>query len=220
MKYESQWPWPDVMFYEVFGQPTPDHDMQVPKDFDLCFEFVMRNMISKEDAAYIRERYEKNMTLRAIAELHCVTVDVVRGKLHKTIKKLRHPSRSRYLLRGMLDGLKVEIERARGRAYSEGYRTGYQDCKEEYLLKEKDRKDLIERIQNELPESICDLTFSNHTCWTLERAGITKIETLLMLSKPQIMAIRGIGSKSADEIFAMAEKLGFPLGDGKPDIYE
>ena len=29
--------------------------MEIPKDFDLCLEFVMRNFITQEDAAIIRE---------------------------------------------------------------------------------------------------------------------------------------------------------------------
>ena len=112
------------------------------------------------------------------------------------------------------------MERTRTAAYKEGYQAGYQDCKEEFLMRDQERKELIEEIRKSLPERVCDLGLSNHAYWTLDRAGVTKVETLLLLTKPQIKAIRGIGRKAADEIFAKAETLGFPLDDGSPKIYE
>ena len=87
-------------------------------------------------------------------------------------------------------------------------------------MRDQERKELVEEIRKTLPERVCDLGLSNHAYWTLDQAGVTKVETLLLLSKPQIKAIRGIGRKTADEIFAKAETLGFPLGDGTPKIYE
>lgn len=220
MKKEPTWPWPDVMFYAVFGEPGPESSMKVPKDFDLCLEFVMRNMLTEDDVMFLRERYEKGMSERAIAELHGLTHGNARGKINLAIRKLRHPSRSRYLYRGMLDAVRSEIDNVRKSAYNDGYQDGYGDCREEFLSMDQARKDLVVRIRRQLPEYISDLGLSNHACWMLKRAGITKVETLLMLTKPQIMAIEGIGTKTGDEIFVMTEKLGFPLGDGKPNIYE
>ena len=220
MKKEPKWPWPDRMYFEIFGEPRSDRVAEVPKDFDLCLEFVMRNFITQEDAAIIRERYEQCLTEREIARRHGLTIDRARGRIYKVIKKLRHPSRARYLLYGMIDGVKREVERARTAAYKEGYEVGYQDCKEEFLMRDQERKELVEMIRQSLPERVCDLGLSNHAYWTLDRAGVTKVETLLLLSKPQIKAIRGIGRKAADEIFAKAETLGFPLDDGTPKIYE
>lgn len=220
MKKKDRWPWPDVMFYAVFGEPGPESTMKVPKDFDLCLEFIMRNMLAEEDAMFLRERYEQGMSERAIAQRHGLTHGHARGKIYTAIKKLRHPSRSRYLYRGMLDAVKSEIEYARKAAYNDGYQDGYGDCKEEFLSMDQAHKELVERIRKELPEYISDLGLSNHASWTLKRAGITKVETLLMLTKPQILAIEGIGTKTGAEIFARTEKLGFPLSDGKPDIYE
>ena len=220
MKKEPKWPWPDRMYYVIFGEPWPDRVVEIPKDFDLCLEFVMRNFITQEDAAFIRERYEQCLTEREIAARHGLTIDRARGRIYKVIKKLRHPSRARYLLHGMIDGVKREVERTRTAAYKEGYQVGYQDCKEEFLMRDQERKELVEEIRKTLPERVCDLGLSNHAYWTLDQAGVTKVETLLLLSKPQIKAIRGIGRKTADEIFAKAETLGFPLGDGTPKIYE
>ena len=98
MKKEPKWPWPDRMYFEIFGEPWPDRVVEVPKDFDLCLEFVMRNFITQEDAAIIRERYEQCLTEREIAERHGLTIGLARGRIYKVIKKLRHPSRARYLL--------------------------------------------------------------------------------------------------------------------------
>ena len=71
-----------------------------------------------------------------------------------------------------------------------------------------------------LPEDIGNLGLSNHAYGMLRRAGISRTETLLMLTKPQIKEIRGIGRKAADEIFAHAETLGFPLEDRTTKKYE
>lgn len=220
MKNESTWPWPDRMYYEIFGGSRSDCIVEVPKDFDLGFAFVIRNMLTEEDVVFIRERYEECLTEREIAQRHGLTHGHARGKINTVIKKLRHPSRSRYLLYGMLGGVKKEVERASKAAYKEGYQDGYQNSKEEYLMRDQERKAFVEKIRQSIPEEICDIGLSNHAYWTLNRAGITKVETLLLLSKPEIMAIRGIGKKAADEIFSKAEQLGFPLKEEKHMKYE
>ena len=46
MKKENQWPWPEVMFYAVFGEHGPESTIKPPKDFDLSLEFLMRNKLS------------------------------------------------------------------------------------------------------------------------------------------------------------------------------
>lgn len=41
MKKEPKWPWPDRMCFEIFVEPWSNRVVEVPKDFDLCLEFVM-----------------------------------------------------------------------------------------------------------------------------------------------------------------------------------
>lgn len=94
MKKEKQWAWPDVIFYELYGEQFEKHGFDIPKDFDLCLEFVMRNMLSREEADYIRDRYEKKLTFKAIAENHGVSSDLARNRVEHALKRLRHPSRS------------------------------------------------------------------------------------------------------------------------------
>lgn len=101
MKKESQRPWPEVMFYAVFGEHGPESTIKPPKDFDLSLEFLMRNKLSEEDVMFLRERYEKGLSERAIAEQHNLTIGIARGKINKAIKRLRHPSRS-------IDGVSVD----------------------------------------------------------------------------------------------------------------
>ena len=220
MKKESQWPWPEVMFYAVFGEHGPESTIKPPQDFDLSLEFLMRNKLSEEDVMFLRERYEKGLSERAIAEQHNLTIGIARGKINKAIKRLRHPSRSKYLRYGLVEATKREVERGRVPAYEEGYQAGYQDCKDEFLMRDQNRKERIEKIRSTLPEHIGALGLSNHAYGMLLRAGISRTETLLMLTKLQITAIRGIGRKAADEIFAHAETLGFPLEDGTTKKYE
>lgn len=220
MKKESQRPWPEVMFYAVFGEHGPESTIKPPKDFDLSLEFLMRNKLSEEDVMFLRERYEKGLSERAIAEQHNLTIGIARGKINKAIKRLRHPSRSKYLRYGLVEATKREVERGRVPAYEEGYQAGYQDCKDEFLMRDQNRKERIEKIRCTLPEDIGNLGLSNHAYGMLRRAGISRTETLLMLTKPQIKEIRGIGRKAADEIFAHAETLGFPLEDGTSKKYE
>ena len=220
MKKESQRPWPEVMFYAVFGEHGPESTTKPPKDFDLSLEFLMRNKLSEEDVMFLRERYEKGLSERAIAEQHNLTIGIARGKINKAIKRLRHPSRSKYLRYGLVEATKREVERGRVPAYEEGYQDGYQDCKDEFLMRDQNRKERIEKIRCTLPEDIGNLGLSNHAYGMLRRAGISRTETLLMLTKYQIMEIRGIGRKAADEIFAHAETLGFPLEDGATKKYE
>lgn len=146
MKKEPKWPWPDVMFYVVFGEPGPESSIKVPKDFDLCLEFIMRNFLTQEDSAIIRERYEQCLTEREIAQKYGLTLGLARGRIYRVIRKLRHPSRSRYLLYGLIEGVKREVERTRLDAYKEGYQNGYQECKEEFLMKDQERKELVEKM--------------------------------------------------------------------------
>ena len=117
MKKESQRPWPEVMFYAVFGEHGPESTIKPPKDFDLSLEFLLRNKLSEEDVMFLRERYEKGLSERAIAEQHNLTIGIARGKINKAIKRLRHPSRSKYLRYGLVEATKRELERGRVPAY-------------------------------------------------------------------------------------------------------
>lgn len=224
MKKEKQWAWPDVIFYELYGEQFEKRGFDIPKDFDLCLEFVMRNMLSREEADYIRDRYEKKLTFKAIAENHGVSSDLARNRVEHALKRLRHPSRSKFLWRGMLEGLKSEISLARRRAYSDGYyvgyEEGYQKCWGERLSKDLITKKRIEMIRKELPQYVEQLELSGGTKNRLNRLGITKVETLFMLSKLQIRSIKGIGRDTSDEIITIAEKLGFPLTEGIPSRFE
>ena len=87
-------------------------------------------------------------------------------------------------------------------------------------MRDQNRKERIEKIRCTLPEDIGNLGLSNHAYGMLRRAGISRPETLLTLTKSQIKEIRGIGRKAVDEIFAHAETLGFPLEDGTSKKYE
>ena len=173
---------------------------------------------------YIRDRYEKKLTFKAIAENHGVSSDLARNRVEHALKRLRHPSRSKFLWRGMLEGLKSEISLARRRAYSDGYyvgyEEGYQKCWGERLSKDLITKKRIEMIRKELPQYVEQLELSGGTKNRLNRLGITKVETLFMLSKLQIRSIKGIGRDTSDEIITIAEKLGFPLTEGIPSRFE
>ena len=75
-------------------------------------------------------------------------------------------------------------------------------------------------IRKELPQYVEQLELSRGTRNRLNRLGITRVETLLMLSKLQIRSIKGIGRDTSDEIITIAEKLGFPLTEGIPSRFE
>lgn len=223
MKKEPQWDWPEIIFYELYGEDANNHRTEVPKDFDLCLEFVLRNMFSREYADYIRERFEKNLTLKAIAGIHGVSVEVARNRIRLALRTLRHPSRSKYLARGMLEGLKTEISIARSRAYNSGYKVGYEEgyqkCRSAFLTRELTLKKRLVRIREELPQYVEELDLTSRTKNLLDRVGITKVETLLMLSKIQLRGIRGVGRDISEEIITTAEKLGFPLVEGIPSEF-
>lgn len=212
--------WPELMYYEILGLTPKDQGREVPRDFDLSLEFVMRNMLTEEDVIFIRERFEQGLTEREIAQRHGLTPGHARGQIYRAIRKLRHPSRSRYLIWGFCDAIKREVELAKKAAYEEGYRNGYEVCREEYLLADEKSRERVERIRNELPDSVRDLDLSNRAKNVLQFAGIYRVETMLMLNKLQLRALERMGRKSADEIIAFAEKMGFALDEGIPIKYE
>lgn len=212
--------WPELMYYEILGLTSQDHGSEVPRDFDLSLEFVMRNMLAQEDIVFIRERFEQGLTEREIAQRHGLTIGHARGQINRAIRKLRHPSRSRYLIWGLSDAIKREVEHAEKAAYEEGYRNGYDVCREEYLFADEKRRERVERIRKELPYSVCELELSNRAKNVLQYAGIYRVETMLMLNKLQLRAVKRMGTKSADEIIAFAEKMGFALDEGIPIKYE
>ena len=218
MMKESQWP--NLMYYEILGRTPQDYGREVPRDFDLSLEFVMRNMLTQEDIVFIRERFEQGLTEREIAQRHGLTIGHARGRINRAIRKLRHPSRCRYLIWGFSDAIKREVEHAEKAAYEESYRNGYDVCREEYLFADEKRRERVERIRKELPYSVCELELSNRAKNVLQYAGICRVETMLMLNKLQLRAVKRMGTKSADEIIAFAEKMGFALDEGIPIKYE
>ena len=87
MKEESQRPRPEVLFYAVFGEHGPESTIKPPKDFDLSLEFLIRNKLSEEDVMFLRERYEKGLSERAIAEQHNLTIGIARGENQQSYQK-------------------------------------------------------------------------------------------------------------------------------------
>ena len=87
------------------------------------------------------------------------------------------------------------------------------------MTRELTLKKRLVRIREELPQYVEELDLSNRTKNLLDRVGITKVETLLMLSKIQLRGIRGVGRDISEEIITTAEKLGFPLVEGIPSEF-
>lgn len=141
-------------------------------------------------------RYAEKKTLEEIGRHFAVSPEDVRKLELIIFKKLRLPSRWNYIQYGIAGHLKKKGTDKYYKGYAIGYNAGYQNGVED--ARNTLVKDFPLEVLTEQPIEVLNLSPRPFNC--LYRNGCVRIRDALELNEGEIVRIRSLGPKSADEI--------------------
>ena len=195
--------YPKNLLSQVFvnGLPT-----DLPDDVALVLEYIIQKTLTEREGRVLDMRYKRYMTMAAIGEEYGLRAERIRQIEAKAVRKLRHPSRSRYILMGM-EGY---INYLRDTAVDERLR----EYKEEIVTLEKKIAELTdteyEEEKNELENApLAELDLSVRTFNILYRAGYSTVKELLDADAEKIVSLPNLGLKNFSDLIDVLSEKGF-----------
>lgn len=187
---------PFNLIADVFHMETQE-EIESITDRSAAGAFIAMSLLPEEEKTVLMLWYERRLPNSKISETLGVTVDRARMLREKALRRLRHPSRSRYIRNGFLAD-EDEREKYKRQGYNDGYEDGLKDGLNAGLslcLTEEERTARKQITAAEMIERGCmeelDLNVRSYNC--LRRAGCWTIADVLALTREQILAIRGLG---------------------------
>ena len=195
--------YPKNLLSQVFvnGLPT-----ELPDDVALVLEYIIQKTLTEREGRVLDMRYKRYMTMAAIGEEYGLRAERIRQIEAKAVRKLRHPSRSRYILMGM-EGY---INHLRDTAVDERLR----EYKKEIISLEKKIAELTdteyEEEKNELENApLAELDLSVRTFNILYRAGYSTVKELLDADAEKIVSLPNLGLKNFSDLIDVLSEKGF-----------
>lgn len=180
----------------------------LPEDWELSLEYVFTVGLTEREAKIVKQRYQQGMTYESIGMAHGVTRERVRQIDAKALRKLRHPSRWRYIQYGIT----AVVESVHEVAFQEGYQKGYQfGCLQGYKTAVADVKaNKVNYLEHgDLTLEDLELSVRSHNC--MYRAGVKCAMDIIDMGYHKLIRVRNFGKKSYDEIIEKLEKLGYDV---------
>ena len=195
--------YPENLLAQVFvnGLST-----DLPDDVALVLEYIIQKTLTEREGRVLDMRYKRYMTMAAIGEEYGLRAERIRQIEAKAVRKLRHPSRSRYILMGM-EGY---INYLRDTAVDERLR----EYKKEIISLEKKIAELTdteyEEEKNELENApLAELDLSVRTFNILYRAGYSTVKELLDADAEKIVSLPNLGLKNFSDLIDVLSEKGF-----------
>lgn len=195
--------YPENLLSQVFvnGLPT-----DLPDDVALVLEYIIQKTLTEREGRVLDMRYKRYMTMAAIGEEYGLRAERIRQIEAKAVRKLRHPSRSKYILMGM-EGY---INYLRDTAVDERLR----EYKKEIVTLEKKIAELTdteyEEEKNELENApLAELDLSVRTFNILYRAGYSTVKELLDADAEKIVSLPNLGLKNFSDLIDVLSEKGF-----------
>ena len=195
--------YPENLLSQVFvnGLPT-----DLPDDVPLVLDYIIQKTLTEREGRVLDMRYKRYMTMAAIGEEYGLRAERIRQIEAKAVRKLRHPSRSRYILMGM-EGY---INYLRDTAVDERLR----EYKKEIVTLEKKIAELTdteyEEEKNELENApLAELDLSVRTFNILYRAGYSTVKELLDADAEKIVSLPNLGLKNFSDLIDVLSEKGF-----------
>lgn len=195
--------YPQNLLSQVFVNVLPT---ELPDDVALVLEYIIQKTLTEREGRVLDMRYKRYMTMAAIGEEYGLRAERIRQIEAKAVRKLRHPSRSRYILIGM-EGY---INYLRDTAVDERLR----EYKKEIISLEKKIAELTdteyEEEKNELENApLAELDLSVRTFNILYRAGYSTVKELLDADAEKIVSLPNLGLKNFSDLIDVLSEKGF-----------
>lgn len=157
--------------------------------------------LSEDERLLLQLRYAQEQTISEIASYFQSTEDEIENAETKVLQKLRHRSRWEYIQYGIEGLMKKRIAEARCKAYREGYHDGVKDASCGIVT-----VSAPESLRN-LPITYLGLSSRAQNC--LHRSGYSRIGDVVDMHTEEILRIRNLGTKTAEEIAGTLQQYGF-----------
>ena len=201
--------WPENLFRDLIWLDEFEGP-EMPEDFLGTLEYILHSTMSEREMLVLRCRYQNEETYRVIGLRIGVQQERVRQILNKAIRRMRHPSRLKYLKYGIAEQVERFGEQCRERAFKEGYQEGIKNAKCE--------NEEIEPIHNpygeqnivpissleELPIEDLDLSVRAYNCMRV--ANIRTVGQLMSWSKAKLRRVRNLGKLTLLELEETLQK--------------
>ena len=190
-KIKNKLPYPKNLVEDIMGVGIEDDKLCVA-ELPVSIEYILMTLTERE-RYIIKKRYQAMMTYRKIGEEFELGPESVRQIIEKAMRKLKHPSRSNFLVYGITG----EIARREQTSFERGYIDGSKRL--------KSSREIIENA------SVDELDLSIHTYACLMQNRIKTIKELTSFSYSDLHKMRGMGKKKLDEIVDKLREFGIEL---------
>lgn len=184
---------------------------KLPYDYKESVEYVLNNTgLTDRQIAVLRHRFgftedEECLTLEGIGKIYNVTRDRVRQIEAKALMMVRHPERSRILIKGVSVYLyEQEQKKQISDKLIEIEQQKYQQRLEKEIQKTQVDKSELRCVLKDTSITELNLSIRAYNC--LKRAGIKTIGETLELTTDELKKLRNLGRNSLCEIQDKCEK--------------
>ena len=201
--------WPMNLILYCQNSPCAAPIINLPPDFEGTLEYVLHALETTvpRDVLMLRMRFQEKKTLQEIADTNSVSPERVRQVIQHTCRLIRNPKRWRLLQFG-LEGIQKQCYQS---GYESGYESGYRKGVDDYI------NGTGAFAPDKTPEGsgcvisrkLDDLGLSVRSCNCLYRAGKLDAFAVLDMTWNELIRIRGVGVKCADEIVEKLKSLGY-----------
>ena len=194
--------------YNLLEEVCEEETEYATTDLHGSVEYVLFTLTDRErDITHLYFRDGK--TFEEIGNIYGITRERIRQIQAKAIRKLRQPSRRKYIelgVNGIIENVKEKYaEKVAELTEKMLYLTNITDANMNKVIEKCEiaKKHQSERIEN------FDLSVRTYHC--LARAGLRTLGDVASLSYNQLLRLRNLGRKSFDEIVDVLENNGYDV---------
>lgn len=188
--------YPGNLLEDIAKKENGEHLTDLPCDYYLSIEYAI-SLLTEREAGVLSLRYKQGLKLDDVGKVYGVSRERIRQILYKALRKLKHPSKWRFIKYGISMAMKEAEDKAREEGFQHGYRKGLHDA-------ECDRK--LGSIGDVSLDDL-DLSVRSYNC--LRRAGVKTGSDIVGMGFENLIHVRNLGMKSYGEIIEKLDALGY-----------
>lgn len=198
--------YPETLYAAVFGVKLKNIRCawNKPDDWEAGFDHALSELSERERTVLLM-RFKDEQTLIQCGNVFSITTERVRQIEVKALRRLKLPSRARYIQYGfsVAERQTRELEER-----ANALRRKAEAEREKEKLRVQEEKERAERLEAEMLADIGDtpverLRLSARSANALRRSGVRTLADLRQLDQDGLCRIRGLGNRSVCEISSM-----------------
>ena len=204
--------YPLNLIYAIFDDEADGiiENADTISDFNGSVEYVLHTL-SERERTVLKYRFVDLMTYEEVGKLYNITRERIRQVEAKALRKLRHPSRAKYLkcgVSGIIEDIRTD------------YFNKFADLENKLIelinLNTKTANGIVcgaeirrKYTPTDLKIEDMDLSVRAYNC--LKRTGIDDLQQLAKLSYDDLARIRNLGKKCVGEIIERLKEYGYDI---------